>query len=290
MVNKLAYFLVKMQLQHNTIDTDNFNWNYNMSQIFLQKRTQQYWCIIACFYSVCKFDEKLLFLSCKSWLNCVKLMSNHKQNGEIDSRYVMNNDHITYAKNLRPIITGTMYLAPMTSLIGYYFITNNFASFNRLLNLRQKMTLSTAKAMTLFNNQNCDVSLKMDTFDEILNDQHRRNDYFSSRYTTHQRWKLVRQHLINHKQNGCDDNICNKIAQTLQNKQDVAVLSNMAMFKQCNFYQCNKKNVRLKRCKQCLSSYYCSRLCQKKDWLFHRRVCKQLKSRDYSITWSTLKH
>ena len=71
--------------------------------------------------------------------------------------------------------------------------------------------------------------------------------------------------------------------QALHDEKYATILGNIAMFKECNYNGCNKKDVILKRCKKCVSVYYCSRLCQKKDWLNHRRVCKSLKSRDYTI-------
>ncbi|KAI0373629.1 ankyrin [Pilatotrama ljubarskyi] len=37
---------------------------------------------------------------------------------------------------------------------------------------------------------------------------------------------------------------------------------------------CQKSEVQLKRCTRCLSTWYCSRDCQKSDWKSHKRTCK----------------
>ena len=79
--------------------------------------------------------------------------------------------------------------------------------------------------------------------------------------------------------------------QFLCKKKNIAILKNITMLKQCNWEHCRKKSVKLKRCKKCRSVFYCSKLCQKKDWnLFagnkppHRFSCCTLRERDYSIT------
>ena len=69
------------------------------------------------------------------------------------------------------------------------------------------------------------------------------------------------------------------------------VIKNIAACKECNWIDCKRKNVKLKRCKNCKSVYYCSIKCQKKDWKCsngnvksHKHYCKFLKSRDIRFT------
>ena len=46
------------------------------------------------------------------------------------------------------------------------------------------------------------------------------------------------------------------------------------MSKQCNWYKCKIKSEKLLKCKQCQNARYCSRICQKKDWISrHRLTC-----------------
>ena len=72
---------------------------------------------------------------------------------------------------------------------------------------------------------------------------------------------------------------------------NMKVLLNIMKCKECNYFECQKKNVELMKCKCCKSVYYCSRLCQKKDWKLsaknhpaHRYVCRKSKQRKYSVT------
>ena len=64
------------------------------------------------------------------------------------------------------------------------------------------------------------------------------------------------------------------------------LIENICSLKECNWKNCKRKNVKLKACRQCLSVYYCSSKCQKKDWSEgewpHRNSCTVLSKRDYT--------
>lgn len=67
-------------------------------------------------------------------------------------------------------------------------------------------------------------------------------------------------------------------------QEKIITLKNTAMFKECQWKQCLTKSLVLKKCRQCKSVYYCSRICQKKDWQNHRQRCSRLNARDYCMT------
>ena len=58
-------------------------------------------------------------------------------------------------------------------------------------------------------------------------------------------------------------------------KQDyILKMKNILHIRECYNKKCMVKHVRLKKCKRCLSAFYCSRKCQKFDWnTNHRNVC-----------------
>ena len=54
----------------------------------------------------------------------------------------------------------------------------------------------------------------------------------------------------------------------------IKLLNNLSMAKQCYWYKCKMKSEKLLKCKQCKNVRYCSRICQKKDWVWgHRLTC-----------------
>ena len=72
-----------------------------------------------------------------------------------------------------------------------------------------------------------------------------------------------------------------KIAKHFKKEKHVQTIYNIFMQKKCNWVSCNKKETKLNRCKRCKSVYYCSKLCQKKDWSMselgsvpHKMACK----------------
>ena len=155
-----------------------------------------------------------------------------------------------------------------------YFFLNDCHSFKKYLNLRRK-----ARKI------NDGWYSKRDIFDSIGDDPLLTQYCFSHQLSAKQRLLIVR---------GCRSIPMSKIyasnktnVQALHDEKYATILGNIAMFKECNYNGCNKKDVILKRCKKCVSVYYCSRSCQKKDWLNHRNVCKSLKSRDYSVNFQT---
>lgn len=61
------------------------------------------------------------------------------------------------------------------------------------------------------------------------------------------------------------------------------LLSNTCSLKQCLWYGCHKKSVKLRKCKHCNSAFYCSRKCQKQHWSKHRIRCRRSTDRDMMI-------
>lgn len=77
----------------------------------------------------------------------------------------------------------------------------------------------------------------------------------------------------------------NKCMEILNDSNKIEFIKNMIQIKQCNYSKCMKKNVKLKKCKQCVSVYYCCKNCQKYDWkLSHKFDCQQVDKRDYLMT------
>ena len=233
LMNKFAYLLVN--LRRNKIIARCYSLEYALWKFIIQ------------FNVFCKFNNECLFLACKNLSKMGPICANPV---DIDGP----------CRPCREAISG---------FVMYYFIMNDWCSFKKYLNLREKFTDS------------YDVWIGM--FDQISNNRSLKDYFFNDSLSMEQRWTFVQRkscipppHVFYF-----DD----KIVQTLQNEKYVTILNNIAMFKECNYSECNKKDIRLKRCKNCVSVYYCSRLCQKKDWLNHKRVCKKLNSRDYSINF-----
>ena len=68
----------------------------------------------------------------------------------------------------------------------------------------------------------------------------------------------------------------------IKNPNYKAILHNCAMAKQCNYGGCKLMNKKLRVCKKCKSVYYCSRICQKRDWLNgHSKICKSSQYRKW---------
>ena len=63
------------------------------------------------------------------------------------------------------------------------------------------------------------------------------------------------------------------IEKIAQNESFVNTMCNSMTNKQYNWKKCNKKNIKLQKCKKCQLIFYCSKQCQKYDWNAHKRVC-----------------
>ena len=60
----------------------------------------------------------------------------------------------------------------------------------------------------------------------------------------------------------------------LNDHSTMILLNNLSMGKQCNWHKCKMKSQKLLKCKKCQNVRYCSRICQKKDWILrHRYTC-----------------
>eukprot|EP01084_Bolivina_argentea_P250252 419221_1 len=71
----------------------------------------------------------------------------------------------------------------------------------------------------------------------------------------------------------------------IKNDTYFQIIRNIACLKECNFRKCKRKDIKLLKCKQCVSVYYCSRKHQKQDWnSSHRHQCNKLTTREYSFT------
>ena len=155
----------------------------------------------------------------------------------------------------------------LTWFVIYYFVIKDWNSFKKCLRWRK----------------NCKDINKVDIFDQIgnINNTTRERYYwFSSTCNVDERLVIVRKTIPLL----AADEYRKENAQFLQHDKYVTIMANLLMLKECNYSGCNKKDIVLKRCKNCVCVYYCCRLCQTKDWLSHRCVCKKSKSRNYLIT------
>ena len=108
------------------------------------------------------------------------------------------------------------------------------------------------------------------------------NEYLSHGYNSH-RTKLA---IAHNKQYNESKLICSTICDIIRKPKKFLTLQNIASFKQCHWKKCLKQNKKLRRCGKCLSVYYCSSKCQKRDWILsvdgclpHRIACKKLHRR-----------
>ena len=252
LVDKFAYFLVNFE-KNNIVE---FGSQYNCTSL---------WNLVVTFFVYQKFDMKRLFLCCnKNLTNSKTALNQVCDAGEWFSR-----------EN-----TLVCHRIALTNILIYYFITNNWFMFEKYLNERFEVTHTVGH----------------DYFDEIRNDLTGRSQRIYFTYpprllsTQYNRWDFMRKFIVydnDHRKKYWYDNE-NKIVDMLLHEKYVLCMGYMITLKECNYEKCKKKDIVLKRCKNCVSVYYCSRLCQKRDWICDRSVCKKLQSRDYSITLGKL--
>ena len=76
--------------------------------------------------------------------------------------------------------------------------------------------------------------------------------------------------------------VCKYRTLDFSNAKKVRLTIPVKSFKACSYFNCNKiktkKNkIKMKICKGCKLTYYCSRKCQKRDWVLkHRKICQRI--------------
>ena len=65
---------------------------------------------------------------------------------------------------------------------------------------------------------------------------------------------------------GVQQDIATQIQKIFQSDKNINIMYNFIMNKECHWSKCQKKTIKLFRCKKCKMVFYCSKLCQKKDW------------------------
>lgn len=190
------------------------------------------------------------------------------------------------------------YLKAIKHLMQLEFIDGNFKSCMKYANLQQSimsMLDSIVKGNFSYKMQQIRSGITYpDTLDVWCTNPKKivRKDILGSQ---HKRWQLIRgdrvlglNYMLRQDAHGynikLDDIIC------IEKKTDVVILKNIASLKECNWINCSRKDICLKKCKKCRSVYYCSGVCQKKDWKYHKLLCKRSKKRDYLMTlkqWTT---
>ena len=255
-INKFAYSLINLFGKHKIIDDDDY------SIVTLS----EFWRTALQFFIFDQFDADKAFLAAKKYLS---------------SPAAANMDECDYASFLQQPAGKDRHVAHIltakdqlkyhhlstTRLIMCYFIANNEPLFEKYIKHRR----ISANGYT-------------DIYDTIWNDLRLRHYFFSSNSHTH---RLERVIVVwnDRKRYARSEATMEYFEDIFQKTKNVTILCNIAMGKQCNYSKCNRKDIKLKRCKNCVSVYYCRKLCQKNDWLSHKRVCKKLKSRDYTITF-----
>ena len=182
-------------------------------------------------------------------------------------------------------------------LLCLYFINANWDEFEKHSKKRRKM-LHNHRRMR--NNHNQNTFVKQMKVDKIAKDIFNNKNYQLFNYYCGLTKKQRRQVVMSNQTKIDCLQMCLKektkesqILEVLSCNwvKNRIILSNIVSIKQCNWKHCHRKDVILKLCKKCRSVYYCSKLCQKKDWNIatngnqsHKDHCQYSSKRMYKLT------
>ena len=261
LINKYAFCIANLRRNKIIEDFGNINLLYFNCA----------WDIIFKFYTYRQFDLQLSFSSCKCLWDYVRISKNTCASLEAEYSFNFFDDNMCskFGDRFR---MDNLPRVVLTSMITHCFISKNLPSFLFYLQLRQQYGPASQIGIDIFDTLGADVRAQSEWFSPQCKIKTKERIDFILKYC------YMYDMYFGYFDQGAE------IVHILQNQTFVTIIGNMLMLKECNNRQCKKKDIRLKRCKICRSVYYCSRKCQKMDWLSHRCVCTKLTSRDYSIT------
>eukprot|EP01084_Bolivina_argentea_P095998 172568_1 len=95
-------------------------------------------------------------------------------------------------------------------------------------------------------------------------------------------WKSKRNTTLG---NGFERWQIEKLRIYFKNKKSYQIMKNICCAKECNLFQCKRKDTKLNKCSKCQSVFYCSKKHQKMDWkIQHRDECNKLEERNMKYT------